>query len=226
MLKYGACRLLGILEPGDRALIEYDPKAPVELLLWRDVVPQIVDESSLLVVDWYGIGDVLFRNYLRKAPGKEYQFLIEAKKKVYVFKVGPGHPSYGQKIGEEKVYTDPEDFMRAYYWMIRKAVNLPQKPRHLLILGLAEYVYFAGPQGLQNIIQVTSAIPVEDWITIVPVNRRVLSAAELGILEDIASHIAEFSGEEMRILKGGRGSEERGEGAPAGQEGKEVPCNR
>jgi len=204
MLKYkGVDRLLALLQPGDRVIIEYEPLADGEGVIWGSIISAMLNEGDITVIDIYGVGDIMFRNYVRLAAGKEYRKFIEGKKHIHVFKVGPGNPSYGEVLGEEKVYSGTENFMKAYYWMMRRALRVPRRPRYLVIFGISEYLHFTGDSGLYNLLYVTSSLPVEDFVTIVPLNIRAIDPKVLAVVENVASHVISLTDGSLRMLKGG-----------------------
>lgn len=207
MLKYKeVLRLIPLLQPGDRVLVEYTPDITLRDLEWKEIMRSFVKDGTVIVFDFYGIGDIMFRNYLRTLAGRDYRGLIEAKRNIHVFKFGPGGASYGQLAAEEKVYSDTESFLRSYYSMIRRTLNLPQKPKYSFIFGLAEYLYFTGKSGLYNILHATSTIPLEDWVTFVFLNTEAVGHFERAILEEISSWVLVLKKEGVEVIKGGSGS--------------------
>ncbi|ASJ03249.1 hypothetical protein A3L09_08275 [Thermococcus profundus] len=213
MLKYReALRLIPLLQPGDRVLVEYTPDIGLGDFEWKEMVRAFVKDGTVVAFDFYGIGDLLFRNYIRSLGWKDYKDLIEAKKNIYVFKFGPGGASYGQLMGEEKIHSDTESFLRSYYSTIRRALNLPRKPKYSFILGLAEYLYFSGKDGLYNFLHATSTIPLEDWVTFIFLNVGAIGDPERAILEEISSWVLAFRKNGIEVIKGGRESAHQGGG--------------
>jgi hypothetical protein len=203
MLKYeGIGRLLASLQPGDRVLLEYGSLEGVEALLWGKLIPELIRESTVLAVDIYGVGDMLFRNYIRGAKISEYKSLIHAKKRIYVFKLGSGNPSYGLLVGDDKLYTKADDFLKTYHWMIRKALNLPEKPKFLVVFGVSEFFLFHERNALKNVLQATTAIPVEDWVTFIPLNISAVDRELTAVLEELSTHVVLLEGGELKLLKG------------------------
>ncbi|EEB74935.1 DUF257 family protein [Thermococcus sp. AM4] len=204
MLKYEKIsKVIPLFQPGDRVLVEYTSNVPISRILWQSITRHILDDETVIIFDFYGIGDITFRNYLRSAVGEEYKKLIESKKSVYIFKIGPGGASYGETVGQEKVYTDAESFLKAYYSMIHRALSLPRKPRYAVVFGLSEYLYFTGASGLFNLLNVVSTIPIEDWVTVVPLNIDAIDERQRAILEEISSWVIRITEEGCRIIKGG-----------------------
>ncbi|NJF24356.1 hypothetical protein [Thermococcus sp. Bubb.Bath] len=209
MLKYeGVDRLLALLQPGDRVIIEYEPLSDGERVIWGEIISAMIQEGDIAVIDIYGVGDIMFRNYVRLAPSRKYRKFIEGKKHIHVFKVGPGNPSYGEIIGEEKVYSRTENFMKAYYWMMRRALSVPRRPRYLVIFGISEYLHFTGDSGLYNLLYVISSLPVEDFVTIVPLDIKAVDPKVLAVVENMASHVISLTDGSLRVLKGGSGVED------------------
>ncbi|MDV3104743.1 hypothetical protein [Thermococcus waiotapuensis] len=215
--------LLSLLQPGDRVLIEYNPLARIENLVWRKVIPELISDGPLMVVDMYGIGGVLFRNYLRNASPSEYRPLIKAKGKIYVFKLGPGNPGYGNVVGEDKIPENSDEFLKVQYWAIRKALNFPEKPRFMVTFGLSEFLLFRGKEGAKDFLHATVAIPVEDWAIITFLNISSVEREVVAVLEELSTHVLLLDGETLKVLKGGRGSEGRRKGSSRRSEGEEVP---
>ncbi len=209
MLKYGeTSRLIRSFQPGDRVLLEYESKIPISQIVWRYITHYILEDEPTIIFDFYGIGDITFRNYLRSISGKEYRRLIESKKNIYIFKIGPGGASYGEVVGQEKVYTGTENFLKVYYTMIQRALSLPRKPKYAVVFGISEYLYFTGSSGLFNLINVISTIPIEDWTTIVLINIDVVDEKQRAILEEISSWVVRLKEEGCEIIKGGNGRDD------------------
>lgn len=206
-------RLLASLQPRDKLLLEYRSLEMIEDFIWGRLIPELIEESTVLVVDVYGVGDVLFRNHIRKAKISEYKPLIQAKKRIYVFKLGPGNPSYGNIVGEDKLRLNPDDFLKEYHWMIRKVLNLPEKPKFLAVFGISEFLLFHGKNALKNIIHTASALPVEEWVTIIPLNVSAVQDEFIAVLEEFSTHVALLEGGELKLLKGGQKSEGRRKGS-------------
>ncbi|AJC72146.1 MAG: DUF257 family protein [Thermococcus sp.] len=209
MLKYEeTSRLTHSFQPGDRVLMEYEAKLPISKIAWRYITRYILEDEPVIIFDFYGIGDIMFRNYLRLISGEEYRQLIESKRNIYIFKIGPGGASYGEVVGHEKVYTDAESFLKGYYTMVQRALSLPRKPRYAVVFGISEYLYFAGPSGLFNIINVISTIPIEDWVTIILLNVDAVNEKQRSILEEISSWVVRLVEEGCEIVKGGNGRDD------------------
>ncbi len=212
MLKYEeTSRLMHSFQPGDRVLMEYEAKLPISKIAWRYItrcILEILEDEPIIIFDFYGIGDIMFRNYLRSISGEEYRQLIEAKRNIYIFKIGPGGASYGEIVGHERVYLDPESFLKGYYTMVQRVLSLPRKPRYAVVFGISEYLYFAGSSGLFNLINVISTIPIEDWVTIVLLNIDAVDEKQRAILEEISSWVVRLGEEGCEILKGGNGRDD------------------
>ncbi|ACS33381.1 Conserved hypothetical protein [Thermococcus gammatolerans EJ3] len=205
MLKYEKIsKIIPLFQPGDRVLVEYTSNVPISKILWQSITHHILNDETIIIFDFYGIGDITFRNYLRSAVSEEYKKLIESKKNIYLFKIGPGGASYGRIVGQEKVYTDTESFLKAYYSMVHRALSLPRKPRYAVVFGLSEYLYFTGSSGLFNLLNVISTIPIEDWVTVVPLNIDAIDGRQRAILEEISSWVIRITEEGCQIIKGGK----------------------
>lgn len=207
MLKYGEIpNTIPLFQPGDRVLIEYTSDVPISKVMWENIIRHILDNETVIVFDFYGVGDIMFRNYLRSVVGREYKKLIGSKRNVYIFKIGPGGASYGEVVGQEKVYVDTENFLKAYYSMVHHALSLPRKPRYAVVFGLSEYLYFTGSSGLFNILNVISTIPIEDWVTVAPLNVDAIDPKQKALIEEISSWVIRAGEGGFEILKGGSDS--------------------
>jgi len=174
------------IREGDIVLIEYPSRYPLEKLVWGKIIPELSHGNQIIIDDFFGIGDLTFRNYIRTVPPKEYKELIEIAKSLKVIKIGPGMGSYGTIIDEIPLTYEVPEFMKNYYDAIRKASSSAIKPVYFITFGLAEYLYFGKEKGLQVILFSRSNLPVEDWTSIYFINKDVIQNEVLAILEEIS----------------------------------------
>ncbi|NJE08060.1 biotin synthase [Thermococcus sp. M39] len=197
--------LKGQVRGGDIVLIEYPSAYPFEDLVWGKIIPEISQDNQIVIDDFFGIGDLSFRNYIRKVSPKQYKKIIEITKHINVIKIGPGRASYGSIIDEIPLTYEISEFMKNYYDAIRKALVDSIKPLYFLSFGLAEYFYFGKEKALQAILFSRSNLPVEDWTSIYLINKDVIEKPHLAILEDISAWILDIDKEEgkytIRIKK-------------------------
>ncbi len=177
---------------GDVVLIEYPSAYSFEDLVWGRIIPEISHDNQIVIEDFFGIGDLSFRNYIRKISPKEYRKTIEITKHIKVIKIGPGRASYGSLVDEIPLTYEISEFMKNYYDAIRKALADSIKPLYFLSFGLGEYLYFGKEKALQAILFSRSNLPVEDWTSIYLVNKDIIEKPQLAILEDISSWILEI----------------------------------
>jgi len=196
--------LKGQVRGGDIVLIEYPSAYPFEDLVWGKIIPEI---SHVVIDDFFGIGDLSFRNYIRKISPKEYRKIIEITKHIKIIKIGPGRASYGSIVDEIPLTYEMSEFMKNYYDAIRKALVESIKPLYFLSFGLAEYFYFGKERALQAILFSRSNLPVEDWTSIYLINKDLVEKPQLAILEDISAWILDINQEEEKyIIKIKKGS--------------------
>ncbi len=189
------------LLPGDRILIEYPPEIRVEDMIWDSLMPFLTSKGSVAVVDFHGIGDIMFRNYLRHHVDMKYRELMRMKKRTKVFKIGAGTASYGEIVMEGKLSSNEEEFIKTYYRIVREMKILPLKPVAVLVFGIAEQIYLRGPGYLGPLLSAIGTIPIEDWPVVYFVNRGILEEKEVAFLEGLSSWIFKI-GEEIEIIKG------------------------
>lgn len=189
------------IREGDIVLIEYPSRYPVEELVWGKIIPQLSYSNQIIIDDFFGIGDLTFRSYIRTVPPKEYKELIEIVKNLKVIKIGPGMGSYGTIIDEVPLTYEVPEFMKNYYDAIRKASSGAIKPVYFITFGLAEYLYFGKEKGLQVILFSRSNLPVEDWISIYFINKDAIQKEVLAILEEISPWIVDVveEGDEYKL---------------------------
>ncbi len=200
--------LLGEVERGEIILVEYSPRVPLEEFAWEILAPSLAERGEVVVVDFLGVGSILFRNYERKTPGKEYRRLLELMKKLKVVQIGPSISNYGEVIESLVPSEDSKSFLKNYHTLINRIAKLPTKPDYMLVFGFAEHVYFGGDGVLRNLLTALATIPIEDWIVVAFINFEVLKPEQIAILEGVSSAAFRLTKEgiEIRKVKG------RGEG--------------
>ncbi|AHF80895.1 DUF257 family protein [Thermococcus paralvinellae] len=191
---------------GDVVLIEYPSAYPFENLAWGEIIPEISHDTQTVVDDFFGIGDLSFRNYIRRVSPKEYRKIIDITKHIKVIKIGSGRASYGSIVDEIPLTYEISEFMKNYYDAIRKALVDSIKPLYFLSFGLAEYFYFGKEKAIQAILFSRSNLPVEDWTSIYLINKTLIEEPQLAVLEDISAWILDITQEEgeyiIRLKKG------------------------
>ena len=198
--------LLGKAMRGDVVIMEYSPRIPIERTAWGKVVPLLKANGNLVIVDFFGIGDALFRKYLRRLPGKDYSEFVEMVRDIGVIKVGPGATTYGEILDEFVPTYDPHIFLKSYYAVMSRITRLPQKPKYIVSFGLSHYVYFNPEGAVKSLTTAITNLPIEDMIGVHFLNTDVISRGELAIIEEAATFVLEISGEGFSVLKdGGKG---------------------
>lgn len=198
--------LLGKAMRGDVVIMEYSPRIPIERTAWGKVVPLLKANGNLVIVDFFGIGDALFRKYLRRLPGKDYSEFVEMVRDIGVIKVGPGATTYGEILDEFVPTYDPHIFLKNYYAVMSRITRLPQKPKYIVSFGLSHYVYFNPEGAVKSLTTAITNLPIEDMIGVHFLNTDVISRGELAIIEEAATFVLEISGEGFSVLKdGGKG---------------------
>ncbi|NJE85151.1 biotin synthase [Thermococcus sp. CX2] len=195
--------LFGKAQKGDIVMVEYPSVYPVEEFSWGLLIPMLVDRGVVVIGDFFGVGDLMFRNYIRRISGREYSRIIEIIKKIKVVKVGPGSASYGEVIEEVVPVYDSHSFLKNYHMVVNRMANCPAKPDYVLTFGLAQYIRFGGDEAMKAILTSISTIPMEDWIGIHFVNVDILSPEHLAMLEEVSSIVFYISKEGLIIKKEG-----------------------
>ncbi|WP_461866453.1 DUF257 family protein [Thermococcus sp.] len=182
---------------GGIVLVEYPSNYPIEDFVWGTLLPTI-SEQEIIVDDFLGIGDLTFRNYLRKESGKGYKTVLDTIKNIKIIKIGPGRGSYGNVINEIPLTYDTQEFMDRYYNCLKRLVVEFGKPAYFLTFGLAEYLYFGGEKAIRTILTLQSVLPIEDWTSIYFINKDLIDRNHLAILEEISSSVLEILWKEKR----------------------------
>jgi len=200
--------LLGEVERGEIILVEYSSRVPIEEFAWEVIAPSLVGRGEVVVVDFLGVGSLLFRNYERKAPGREYTKLLELIKRLKVVQIGPSTSNYGEVVETLVPSEDPKGFLKNYHTLVNRITKLPSKPDYMIVFGFAEHVYFGGDSVLRNLLTALATIPLEDWTVVAFINFEILKPEQVAILEEISSAAFRITkdGIEIRKVKG------RGEG--------------
>ncbi len=197
--------LLGKVKRGSVILVEYSPTYQMERFSWGFLLPILMERGEVVVVDFFGVGDIMFRNYIRGIGGREYSKILELIKSLKIIKVGPGGCSYGGVIDDVVPTYDPQSALRSYYSMINKLVNSPTKPDYMVTFGLAMYLHFGGEGAIRSLLTWVTTLPVEDWAWVHLVNKGVLSEENLAILEELSSMVFQPSHGKVTVKKGGEG---------------------
>ncbi|CAB49351.1 DUF257 family protein [Pyrococcus abyssi] len=185
--KYIDKMIVDKIKNGDVVVIEYPSTFPVHEFLWDELIPTLIDEFEIVIDDFFGIGDVLFRTFLRRVPPKEYSEIMERIiGKVKVIKIGPGKVSYSNVIEEIPLTYDLSEFIKLYYPGIREVIAKASRRVIFITVGLAEYLYFGGDNALQTILLSRSILPIEDWTSVYLVNVNLAPEKSIAALEEIS----------------------------------------
>ncbi len=195
--------LLGEVDKGEIILIEHSSRVPIEDLSWSVLMPSLTSRGGVVVLDFFGVGSLLFRNYERKAPGKDYKRLLETMKGLKVVQIGPSVVNYGEVLETIVPSEDSRNFLKNYHAVISRISKLPRKPKYMVVFGFGEYIYFGGDTILKNLLTALATIPLDDWAVLAFINVDVLKKEQLALLESISSaafHITK-GGIEIRKVK-------------------------
>ncbi len=196
--------LLGKALRGDIVLIEYSSTYPLEMLAWGEVIPLLMKSSGDLVVcDFFGTGEMFFRKYVRRLPGRAYSEFLELVKDIKIVKVGPGTATYGEIIEELVPTYDPHIFLRNYHSIMGKVSRMPQKPKYFVSFGLSHYIHFNPEEAIKSLLTAITNIPMEDLLGVHFVNKDILRKEHLAMMEEIATFVIRVSGEGMDVIKDG-----------------------
>ncbi|GAB6134589.1 DUF257 family protein [Thermococcus prieurii] len=193
--------VLSFMTPGDVVLIEYQSREPIESLAWGELLPAI-NAGGVVVVDFFGMGEILLRKFMRRGD-VDYSGVLELLKDLRVVRVGPGTVTYGEILEDVVPSYDPHTFLRSYHSIMSKISRLPQKPKYMVTFGLGHYIHFNPENAIKSILTAVSTIPAEDLIIINFVNADVIKRAHLAILEELSTAIVEVSGGEFKVYKDG-----------------------
>ncbi len=217
--------LLGKARRGDVIILEYPPTYSLERFSWGFLIPALMDRGKVVVVDFFGIGDITFRSYVRGIGGGEYSKILELIKELKVIKVGPGGGSYGEIIDEIVPTYEPQSALKSYHGVINRLVNSPTKPDYMVTFGLAMYLHFGGEGAIRSLLAGLSTLPVEDWAWVHLVNRETLPKEKIAIIEEVSSMVFELSGDGVTVKKGGEELAADGrDGSADRPTGKTLPC--
>lgn len=194
--------LFGRAERGDTVLIEYSPTYPLGKFLWSFLMPRLIERGSVVIGDFFGIGDIIFRNYIRGISGKEYSGVIELIKEIKIVKIGPGSASYGEVIEEITPTYDSHGFLKNYHTIINRMAHSPTKPGYFITFGLAHYLNFGKDNAVKALLTSISTLPMEDWVGIHFINVDVLEEYQLAMLEEVASMVFYLTEDGIIVKKG------------------------
>lgn len=187
--------LFGEAEPGEVMLIEYSSTEFIEHLIWGKILPELSERGEVVVIDFYGIGDVFFRNYEKKAGSEDYLRILDIINRTKVIKIGTGSSSFGELIETFPISESSRDFLKKYYTAMNRIKNLPRKPEYVLVLGLSEYFHLHDePSKLRNFLLAFSTIPVYDWKILSFINVEIIRPEILSLLEEVSSAVFVVSG--------------------------------
>jgi len=184
------------MEKGDIVIVEYHPDSKSDRVIWEFILQSLATRGSVVVGDFYGVGDVSFRSYIRAIGGEEYGRIMELIKNIRIIKIMSGAATYGEVIEEINPSYTASSFLLSYHSIINKLLS-SAKPEYLLTFGVAQYVRFGGMNALEGLVSATGAIPIEDWTTIHFINVDALKKEELAVVEDMASKIVEITKERI-----------------------------
>ena len=71
---------------GDFVVVEYPSLYPLENLVWGELIPSL-SNHEILIDDFFGVGDLLFRDYIRKSPPEKYKALMESTKRIKAIRI-------------------------------------------------------------------------------------------------------------------------------------------
>ncbi|USS40645.1 DUF257 domain-containing protein [Thermococcus aggregans] len=180
---------------GDLVIVEYPSTYPLENLVWGELVPSL-SGHEILIDDFFGVGDLLFRDYIRKSPPEKYKLLMELTKRIKAIRIGPGRTSYASIVEEIPTTYDIPEFMKNYYDALTKISSPSTKIEYLMTLGISQYVYFGGDRALRAILFTRSMLPFEDWTSIYFVNSDIMNKQQIAIFRELASKVIKVKKEE------------------------------
>ncbi|ASJ16114.1 biotin synthase [Thermococcus chitonophagus] len=191
------------IKNGDVAIIEYPSTFPVHDLLWDSLVMNFIREFEVVIDDFFGIGDVLFRTYIRRISHDRYREVMEkVVGKVKAVKIGPGKISYSEIVEEIPLTYDLSEFIKLYYPGIREILAKSSKRVIFITVGLAEYLHFGGEKALETILLSRSVLPIEDWTSIYLINLDLAPEKSVAALEEISPLVIYTSNKGVLVKKG------------------------
>ncbi|WP_048055355.1 DUF257 family protein [Pyrococcus sp. NA2] len=186
--------LVDKIKNGDIVIIEYPSTFPIHEFLWGELVMTLIDDFDIVIDDFFGLGDVLFRTYLRRVPPKMYSEIVEKiMGKVKAIKIGPGKISYTGFIEEIPLTYDLSEFIKLYYPGIREILTKASKRVIFITVGLAEYLYFGGDEALKTLLLSRSILPIEDWTSVYLLNTNLAPEKSIAALEEISPLVVYLS---------------------------------
>jgi len=195
--------LLGKALRGDIVFVEYTSTYPLENLAWGTVIPLVKSSGDLVVCDFFGVGEMFFRKYIRRLPGKSYSGFLEILRGIRVVKVGPGATTYGEIIEELVPTYDPHIFLRNYHSIMGKVSRMPQKPKFFVTFGLSHYIHFNPEEAIKSLLTAITNIPMEDLLNVHFVNMDILKREHLAMMEEMATFVLRASEGGIEVIKDG-----------------------
>ncbi|AFK23353.1 DUF257 family protein [Pyrococcus sp. ST04] len=195
--------ILDEIKNGDVAIIEYPSTFPVHELLWDNLILNFIEEFEVVIDDFFGIGDIMFRTYIRRVSPEKYKMIMEnVVGNVKAVKIGPGKVSYSEVIEEIPLTYDLSEFIKLYYPGIREILAKSSKKVIFLTVGLAEYLYFGREKALETIILSRSVLPIEDWTSVYLLNIDLAPEKSVAALEEISPLVIYVSNKGILVKKG------------------------
>ncbi|AMM54332.1 DUF257 family protein [Pyrococcus kukulkanii] len=191
------------IKNGDIAIIEYPSTFPAHELLWDNLVMSFIKEFEVVIDDFFGVGDILFRTYIRRVSPEKYKRVMESiVGNVKAVKIGPGKISYSEIVEEIPLTYDLSEFIKLYYPGIREILAKSSKRVIFITVGLAEYLYFGGERALETILLSRSVLPIEDWTSIYLLNLDLAPEKSVAALEEISPLVIYASNKGILVKKG------------------------
>ncbi|AAL82019.1 biotin synthase [Pyrococcus furiosus DSM 3638] len=194
--------LLDEMRNGDVAIVEYSSSSPIHRLVWGEIILKYVDRYEFVIDDFFGIGDVMFRTYLRRISSPdEYTKIMEKTKNIKAIKIGPGKISYASKVEELPLTYNLSEFIKLYYPIIRDILAKSSKRVFFITLGLSQYLYLGEAKALETILLSRSVLPIEDWTSIYFLNTDVAPEKAVAALEEISPIVIQVRNNEILVKK-------------------------
>jgi hypothetical protein len=172
---------------GDFILVEYPSFYPLGDLVWGEIIPSF-SSHDILIDDFFGVGDLLFRDYLRKSSPQKYKEVMESTKRIKAIRIGPGRTSYASIVEEIPLTYEISEFMKSYYDALMKLSSHSAKVEYSITFGISQYIYFGKDKALRAILFTRSTLPFEDWTSIYFVNSDILDKQQIAVLRELASN--------------------------------------